>query len=91
MERIPVTDPVRFFVDGRWVDYEDHRTVWIAKGTLIENASGTATQADDRIIYNMTTGNLYYDADGAGAGNAIHLAWLAGAPALEADDIVVIA
>jgi uncharacterized delta-60 repeat protein len=33
-----------------------------------------ATQADDRIIYDQTTGALYYDADGAGINAAVQIA-----------------
>ncbi|MDQ6437194.1 calcium-binding protein [Mesorhizobium sp. LHD-90] len=47
--------------------------------------------ADDRIIYNSGTGNLYYDADGSGGafGN-VKFATLAGAPALTAAEFLVI-
>jgi Ca2+-binding RTX toxin-like protein len=33
-----------------------------------------ATQADDRVVYDQTTGALYYDADGSGAGAAVQFA-----------------
>ena len=52
---------------------------------------GTAAgDADDRIIYDQTTGALYYDADGNGAGAAVQFASLSGAPALSASDFHVI-
>ena len=46
--------------------------------------------ADDRMIYNTSTGQLYYDADGSGAGGAELVATLQGAPAMAAGDIWVI-
>jgi serralysin len=45
--------------------------------------------ADDRVVYNITTGQLWYDADGSGAGPAQLIATLQGAPALAATDIAV--
>ena len=51
----------------------------------------TAGDASDRIIYNTTNGNLYYDADGTGGGSTATLfATLAGAPVITASDIFII-
>jgi Ca2+-binding RTX toxin-like protein len=48
------------------------------------------TDADDRIVYDTTTGNLYYDADGSGGGAGVQFATLTGAPAtLDATDFTV--
>ena len=45
--------------------------------------------ATDRIIYNTTTGQLFYDGDGNGAGAAQLIATLQGAPTLASTDISV--
>ncbi len=45
--------------------------------------------ASDRVIYDSSTGNLYYDADGSGASAAQLVATLQGVPALAATDIAV--
>jgi len=61
--------------------------------TLNANAfviGATAADADDRIIYNSATGQLYYDADGSGAGAAVQFATLAGGLSLTASDFVMI-
>jgi len=52
---------------------------------------GTAAlDADDRILYNQATGQLYFDADGNGAGAAVLFAQLQGAPVISASDFTVI-
>lgn len=46
--------------------------------------------ADDRLVYNTSTGSLYYDADGNGAGAAQIVATFQGNPSISAADITVI-
>src|SRR6185436_20435495 len=53
------------------------------------NASGLAGDPNDRVIYNTATGELWYDADGNGAGARVPIALLENAPSLVASDIVV--
>jgi RTX calcium-binding nonapeptide repeat (4 copies) len=67
-------------------------TALTTTGTLTAGAFNTgtaATQADDRIIYNTTTGALLYDADGTGGTAAVQFALLSGHPALSAVDFFV--
>jgi Ca2+-binding RTX toxin-like protein len=52
--------------------------------------ANAAHAADDRLIYNTSTGQLYYDADGAGGADAQLVATLQGAPTVAAGDIWVI-
>ncbi|PSJ57687.1 calcium-binding protein [Kumtagia ephedrae] len=54
------------------------------------NTTGLAGDATDRIIYETDTGKLFYDADGNGAGAAIHFATLTGAPSITSADFTVI-
>lgn len=50
-----------------------------------------AADADDRIIYNTTTGDLYYDANGSVAGGSIRIAVIDNKPPLSAGDFFVTA
>jgi serralysin len=73
---------------------DDAAFAGLGLGTLSASAFrvGTgAADADDRIIYDSTTGALLFDADGVGGVAAVQFATLAGAPAnLTASDFVVI-
>lgn len=53
-------------------------------------ADGLATDADQRIIYNTTTGTLSYDADGNGRGKAVLFAVLEDTPDLLHTDITFV-
>ena len=55
------------------------------------NSSGTATETNDRVVFNTSTGQLYYDADGSGSGAAAQLiATVQAGATVAAADIVVI-
>ena len=54
------------------------------------NPTGVAADADDRIVYNTTTGALFYDSNGSGVGGATQFATLATRPAITNADFVVI-
>jgi Ca2+-binding RTX toxin-like protein len=70
----------------------------ISGGGVVQNYYGfgitygfhTVLSGTDRLIYNTTTGALYYDADGTGGTNAVLVATLQGMPTLVAQDIAVI-
>lgn len=65
-----------------------------AVGDLAASAFVIGTQAldaSDRIIYNKSTGALYYDADGSGSGAAVQFATLGKNLALTASDFDIIA
>ncbi len=57
---------------------------------LSVNATGTAADASDYLLFNSTTKMLSYDADGSGAGAAVDIATLAGVTTFDASDVVVV-
>jgi Ca2+-binding RTX toxin-like protein len=64
---------------------------------FVANATGTAGDGNDYIVFNTTTGALMYDADGSGAGAAVQFATLPssgivdGVPDINNSDFEVIA
>ena len=54
------------------------------------DSTGIARDSDDRVVYNTSTGELWYDADGNGAAARQLIALLNGAPTLAATDIEVL-
>ena len=71
-------------------------TALTATGTLnaayFRSGAGVITAADsnDYLIYNTTTGALYYDANGSTAGAAIQIATFTNKPVLTASDFLVV-
>ncbi|MDZ7908614.1 MAG: calcium-binding protein [Gemmobacter sp.] len=66
----------------------------LGKGVLPEGAfaiaaDGLAQAADDRILYDSTTGALYWDTDGAGGADAVQFAQVQPGLALTAADFVL--
>jgi|GEM_PF-2415923 len=53
------------------------------------NADGIAETETQRLVYNNTTGQLFYDADGSGRGKAVLVAVFENAPDLQHTDITL--
>jgi Ca2+-binding RTX toxin-like protein len=59
-------------------------------GRFAANSSGTAADTNDRVVFNTSTGQLYYDADGSGSGASQLIATVQTGATVAATDIVVI-
>jgi Ca2+-binding RTX toxin-like protein len=59
----------------------------LAAGAFVNGS--VALDADDRILYDSATGNIYYDADGSGAGAAVQFAKVTAGTALTRADFVI--
>jgi serralysin len=81
-------------VDRIWLDDAVMSTVGavgqLAATAFTVAAGGLASDAAQRIIYDSATGNLFFDADGNGAGTSVRFASLAGGLSLSAADFLVI-
>jgi Ca2+-binding RTX toxin-like protein len=53
------------------------------------NATGTASDANDYVLYNTSTGALLYDADGNGQGVAVEFVVLTNKPQIDANNVVI--
>jgi Ca2+-binding RTX toxin-like protein len=81
-----------FASGGDRIAFEDSVFSGVASAGSFRSGAGISSgqDADDRVIYNSSTGQLYYDADGAGGAAGQLVATLANAPGLAASDIAVI-
>jgi len=61
----------------------------LAASAFVANASGKATTAAHRIVYETDTGILRYDPDGTGAAAAVKFAIMHGTPTMNAGDFVI--
>ncbi|HEX2554531.1 MAG TPA: tandem-95 repeat protein, partial [Microvirga sp.] len=62
----------------------------LKKAQFTANADGAATGKKAQIVYESDTGNLFYDADGAGSGAAVQFATLSGKPTLSHLDFEIV-
>ena len=65
-------------------------TAGSALTNFVSGSSPAATSAAATILYNTSTGALYYDADGNGSGAAVQFATLSGHPTLLATDFIIL-
>lgn len=57
--------------------------------TRLDEDEADFGESDERFIYDQTTGDLYFDSDGAGSAVAVLFVTLTGQPTLAASDIVI--
>lgn len=57
---------------------------------FILRGGGVAQDADDRIIYDRATGNLYFDPDGTGSAEQVLFAVLDNQTMIAADDFMIV-
>ena len=62
----------------------------LTAAAFASNTTGLAGDDTDRIIYQTTTGTLFYDADGNGSGAGLQISILTGAPVVTFADFFVI-
>jgi Ca2+-binding RTX toxin-like protein len=70
--------------------YTDLVATGFLAADLFKNLNLGAQDTDDRILYNDTTGAIFYDADGLGGAASVQFALLAANPTVTAADFAVI-
>ena len=83
-DRLELDDAVHANIGGRGRFAADDDRFFAGDGAT------SGQDAQDRVAYDTSTGNLYYDADGSGSGASQLIATFQGNPAIAATDIVVI-
>ena len=63
----------------------------LAAANFVSGAAPAATLASAQFLYNTASGQVSFDADGTGAGAAVHFVTLVGAPAVTAADFLLVA
>ena len=91
----PDADRIRDFELGDLIAIDQDIVSQLNLGALsadnfASNAQGTATDADDYLVYNQTNGRLSYDADGSGSGSAVTIAILQNDYDLSSNEIFVL-
>lgn len=85
-------DRVSGFTHGQDMIALSHTTfaaISTLTGANVVNGN-VALDADDRLIYQASTGKLFYDADGNGAGTAVHFATLTGVGSVDVTDFMLV-
>ncbi|MDW9596686.1 calcium-binding protein [Sinorhizobium meliloti] len=62
----------------------------LTAGQFVSNTTGVASDADDRMIYETDTGNIYYDSNGNAAGGRVHIAIVGANLGITAADFFVV-
>lgn len=90
-------DKIKDFVHGQDRIVLDHDAFKGLKAGALHDArffaapgAVAAQDGKDRVIYNETSGKLYFDDDGAGGHAAVLIATLKGKPLLDADDFLIV-
>ena len=63
----------------------------LAAGNLVSGAAPAANLASAQFLYNTSSGQVSFDADGTGIGAAVNLVTLVGSPTLSAADFLMVA
>lgn len=62
----------------------------ISASNFVANTSGVALDADDFLVYDTDSGNLYYDANGGSAGGSVLIAHFEGNPDLTYRNFLIV-